>query len=203
MHTIARMGLRFVRTQWSESACYLECVFPCDSPSPRNDRYSPLASAQLFINRHWTKQKYHGMNSQAIHSRPPLWEIKQYLDDAESRWRAEFEALLARVQARTSAYSAGKLKPASQNDGCISHRGLRRSAHAPNMQYRRLYSSVGSCAVFECKAIVSPRRHAVSLQHPPTYAMNLTSTRQGANLKRTQEVDLGAAYAQFSLSQDN
>ena len=36
--------------------------------------------------------------------------VQQYLDDAESRWRAEFEAPLARVQARTSAYSADEIE---------------------------------------------------------------------------------------------
>ena len=36
--------------------------------------------------------------------------VQQYLDDAESRWRAEFEALLARVQARTSVYPSDEIE---------------------------------------------------------------------------------------------
>lgn len=36
--------------------------------------------------------------------------VQQYLDDAESRWRTEFEALLARVQARTGAYASAEIE---------------------------------------------------------------------------------------------
>jgi hypothetical protein len=34
----------------------------------------------------------------------------QYLDDAESRWRSEFEALLVRVQAKTEIYAADEIE---------------------------------------------------------------------------------------------
>jgi predicted DNA-binding protein len=36
--------------------------------------------------------------------------VQQYLDDAESQWQARFETLLARVQARNSAYSAAEIE---------------------------------------------------------------------------------------------
>ena len=36
--------------------------------------------------------------------------VQQYLDDAESRWKTEFEALLARVQARTSIYTPDEIE---------------------------------------------------------------------------------------------
>ena len=36
--------------------------------------------------------------------------VQQYLDGAESRWRSDFEALLARVQAKTGNYAADEIE---------------------------------------------------------------------------------------------